>query len=128
MHLGSNKNPVTLYFPFRFKSQEKYGITSSTTSKLGIAKGAEGKRKQLRETRVQFMLVLCNSLLTCPLMLQCGAYKGVQQPDYVAPATILSICGSSYIVTACFRVYGCTLMGQLLQSICITDSKSVLWS
>ena len=47
MHLGSDENFVTLYFPFGFNSQEKYGITSSATSKSGIAKGGEGKRKRL---------------------------------------------------------------------------------
>lgn len=51
MHLGSNENFVTLYFPFGFNSQEKYGITSSATSKSGIAKGGEGKRKRLRGRR-----------------------------------------------------------------------------
>lgn len=44
MHLGSNEDFVTLYFPFGFNSQEKYGITSSATSKSGVAKGGEGKR------------------------------------------------------------------------------------
>lgn len=45
MHLGSNQSFVTLDFPFGFNSQEKYGITSSATSKTGIAKGGVGKRK-----------------------------------------------------------------------------------
>lgn len=47
MHLGSNEDFVTLYFPFGFNGQEKYGITSSATSKSGVAKGEEGKRKRL---------------------------------------------------------------------------------
>ncbi len=51
MHLGSNENFVTLYFPFGFNSQEKYGITSSATSKSGIAKGGVGKKKRLRGRR-----------------------------------------------------------------------------
>lgn len=52
MHLGSNADFVTLYFPFGFNSQEKYGITSSATSKSGVAKGGErGKRKRLRRRR-----------------------------------------------------------------------------
>lgn len=51
MHLGSNKNFVTLYFPYGFNSQEKYGITSSATSKSGIAKAGEGKRKRLSGRR-----------------------------------------------------------------------------
>lgn len=46
MHLGSDENFVTLYFPFGLNSQEKYGITSSATSKSGTAKGGEGKRKR----------------------------------------------------------------------------------
>lgn len=50
MRLGSNKNFVTLDFPFTLKSQEKYGITSSATSKSGIAKSGAGKRKPFQET------------------------------------------------------------------------------
>lgn len=52
MHSGSNKNFVTLYFPFGFNSQEKYGITGSATSKLGIAKEGDGKRLRGRRGMV----------------------------------------------------------------------------
>lgn len=38
MHSGSNEDFVTLFFPFGFNSQEKYGITSSATSKSGKEK------------------------------------------------------------------------------------------
>lgn len=45
MHLGNNKNFVTLYFPFAVDGQEKYGISSSATSKPGVAEGGEGKKE-----------------------------------------------------------------------------------
>lgn len=50
MRLGSNKNFVALDFPFTCKSQEKYGITSSATSKSGVAKSGAGRRKRFQET------------------------------------------------------------------------------
>lgn len=44
MHSGSNEDFVTLFFPFGFNSQEKYGITSSATSKSGKEK-ANGREE-----------------------------------------------------------------------------------
>lgn len=41
MHLGSGENFVTLDFPFGFNSQEKYGTTSSATSKSETANRGE---------------------------------------------------------------------------------------
>lgn len=49
MHLGSGENFFTLDFPFGFNSQEKYGTTSSATSKSETAKQGGGKRKRHRK-------------------------------------------------------------------------------
>ena len=65
MHLGSDEDFVTLYFPFGFNSQEKYGISSSATSKSGIAKGGEEKSKWLRGRR--------GMLHTAPVYLTCSS-------------------------------------------------------
>lgn len=59
MHSGSDENFVTLYFPFGFSSQGKYGTTSSATSKSGTAKGRRGKEKATQKGGVRFMLLLC---------------------------------------------------------------------
>lgn len=58
MHLGSGENFVTLDFPFGLNSQEKYGTTSSATSKSGTANGGR-KEKATQKGGVWFMLLLC---------------------------------------------------------------------
>lgn len=62
MQLGSNENFVTLYFPFGYNSQEKYGITSSATSKSGVAKGGEKRERGRERAGGAFLLLLCTPL------------------------------------------------------------------
>lgn len=93
MHLSSNENVVTLYFPFGFNSQEKYGITSSATSKSWLQREERERESNGEGGGVRFILLLCTPLPPPALWQVTGthcrwSYELGRQPNYLASTAI----------------------------------------